>query len=304
MSSSISATCGTCFGFAVRSRLPFHYLRGGHGDPIDVSATSDEAWDVRGEPIVEWIPTPDLPFEGRLYRDDSRFSLWISGSGWFFVDPRAGTIVVPDERNVVRREERIWGVPAMLLMHARGDLPIHAAAVEVDGEAIVLAAPRTFGKTTLAAAFLRDGYRLLSEDVTCIRPGPVPAVVPGPAMLRVRRDVADSLELSQATAVAVPDDRVHLAVDVAERGDCVPVPIRAVVLLRPSSDGLRVETVAQSRAVQELWPLSSKLPTDADRARCFELLVDLTGSVPVRNVYRRLALEQLADTVSFVVDNA
>lgn len=303
MSTSSNDSLGTCFGFAVRSTLPFHYLRGGDGDPIDVSAPSPEPRDDAGELIIEWTPTKEVPFEGRLYADNGRFRLWIAGSGWYVVDPAAPSILLPDEPNVVRREERLWSVPAMLCMFARGDLPLHAAAVEVDGGAVVFGAPRTFGKTTLAAAFLDAGHRLLSEDVTCVRPAERPLVIPGPAMLRVRRDVAERLEVAGTTPVGEPDDRIHLAVIPEARGDCRPVPIRAVVLLRGSEGGFRVEAVPQTRAVQELWTLSSKLPTDADRAGCFEALVDLAGSVPVLNFYRPLRLDDLPRSVEFLVDS-
>jgi hypothetical protein len=145
----------------------------------------------------------------------------------------------------------------MLCFLARGDLPLHAAAVEVDGGAVVIGAPRAFGKTTLAAAFLSAGYRLLSEDVTCVHPGSVPLVIPGPAMLRVRPDVADRLEIRDATPVGKPDDRVHFAVDRGVRGDCRPVPLRAIFLLR-AADRVFAETVRSSEAVRDLWPLSSR----------------------------------------------
>lgn len=298
---SSSGTIGTCFGFAVRSSLPFHYLRGGDGQTIEISAPSPAPDGGAGTLIVEWTPTAELPFEGRLYRDDDRYRLWIAGSGWFIVDPHGPSVVLPDEENVVRREERLWSVPAILCLLARGDLPLHAAAVEVDGEAVLLAAPRTFGKTTLAAAFLSAGYRLLSEDVTCVRLAGVPLVVPGPAMLRVRRDVAEALQIANATPIGEPDDRVHLALDTAARGDCRPLPIRAIVLLRASDDGFRIEPVQQTQAVQDLWWLSSKLPTDVDHARCFSAVVDLAGGVRIYNLFRPLRLEELPATVGLVV---
>ena len=294
---------GTCFGFAVRSSLPFHYLRGGVGEALDVSAPSSPPDGRKGELILEWTPTPALPFEGRLYRDGSCFCLWIANSGWFFVDTQAPSVTLPDEPDIVRREERLWSVPAILCFLARGDLPLHAAAVEVGGEALVLGAPRTFGKTTLAAAFLSAGYRLLSEDVTCVRVGNVPLVIPGPAMLRVREDVAERLEIRHAKRIGVPDDRVHFAVDPAVRGDCCPVPLRAIVLLRQSGNGFRVEPVPAMQAVRDLWRLTSKLPTDRDRARCFAGVVDLARSVPIRNLYRPLRIDDLPATVAFIVDN-
>ena len=53
----------------------------------------------------------------------------------------------------------------------------------------------------MAAAFHRAGHRVLSEDTTCVRLGPEQAVVPGPAMLRVRHDVAAELELPSVRRV-------------------------------------------------------------------------------------------------------
>ena len=76
---------------------------------------------------------------------------------------------------------------------ARGDLAVHAAAVDVDGSALLLAAPGRYGKTTLAAAFAGQGYRLLAEDTTCYRPSSDPSVLPGLAMLRIRPDVHEHL---------------------------------------------------------------------------------------------------------------
>lgn len=53
-----------------------------------------------------------------------------------------------------------------ILCHQRGVLPLHAASVEVDGQAIALAGVSGVGKSTLATAFMRKGYRLLADDVT------------------------------------------------------------------------------------------------------------------------------------------
>ena len=47
----------------------------------------------------------------------------------------------------VRREERLWGIPAALALIRRGDVAVHAAAVEIDGRALLFAGPGRFGKT-------------------------------------------------------------------------------------------------------------------------------------------------------------
>jgi hypothetical protein len=296
---------GTCFGFAVRSSLPFHYLRDGAGQEFDVSAPSAVEDGDSGEVLLEWTPSSRFPLAGRLVRAEPGYRLWVDTWGWFLIDPEAPRVTLPDTPNVVRREERLWSIQAMLCFLARGDTALHAAAVEVDGRVVVLGAPGTFGKTTLAAAFHAAGHRLLSEDTTCVRTSEAPLVVPGPAMLRLRHDIAQQLEIPNATPVeTVADDRVHLALDPAVRGDCSPVPLRAIVLLRRADRGLRIEPVHPIQVVQDLWALSFRLPTDADRARCFTAVADLARSVPVWNLQRPLTVRDLPATVDFVVQHA
>ncbi|MDP8908470.1 MAG: hypothetical protein M3N47_04975 [Chloroflexota bacterium] len=302
---TIDLSPGTCFGFAVRSSLPFHYLRTGAGQPLEVSAPAVAPQGDAGELLFEWAPSSRFPLAGRLIRADPGFRLWVDTWGWFLVDPGAPRVTLPETLNIVRREERLWSIPAILCFLARGDAALHAAAVEVDGKAVVLAAPGSFGKTTLAAAFHSAGYRLLSEDTTCIRTQDPPLVVPGPAMLRLRHDVAAQLEVPNATPVGnIEDDRVHLALDAAVRGDGSPVALGAVVLLRQAHHGLRIERVASAQAVRDLWSLSFRLPTDDDRARCFAAVADLARAIPVWNLYRPLTMRDLPATVDFVARHA
>jgi hypothetical protein len=299
---STNGSPGTCYGFAVRSGLPFHYLRSGGGQELHVSAASHVPDGDAGELLFDWQPTRRFPLAGRLFRTEPGYRLWVDTWGWFEIDPQASHVTLPESDNVIRREERLWSIPAMLCFLARGETPLHAAAVEVDGRAVILCAPGTFGKTTLAAAFHAAGHRLLSEDTTCIRGS---TVVPGPAMLRLRHDVAEQLDVPHAAPVGTTgDDRVHLALDQHVRGDCSPVPIRAVVLLHSCDHGIRLERAPAPQAVRDLWALSFRLPTEADRARCFVALADLARSLPVWNLHRPLTIRDLPATVDCVAEHA
>ncbi len=296
---------GTCFGFAVRSSLPFRFLRGGPGQPIDISASSSRRGELdgEGELLVKWSPTAERPFEVRLFRTEYGYGVWIPDSGWYEVNVEGGSVTVPADADEVRREERLWSIPATLFLLARGDLPLHAATVEVNGRAIVLAAPGTFGKTTLAAAFLSAGYRLLSEDLTCVRVDGGPCVVPGPAMLRVRRDVAARLEIANVRQLAESEHRVHFAVEESLRGDCSPVPLGAIVFLRVSDDGFRIESSSSATAVRDLWSLSGTLPTDRDRTHSFAGAAELVRSVPVLDFFRPVRYEALPQTIEFLAEH-
>jgi hypothetical protein len=293
---------GTCFGYEIRSDLRFEYLRGGSGEPLVVAQGSNGAAPPGARLVLEWLPTERRPFAARIYRDGSLFRLWIEAAGgWFTVDPATRRIEVPDSPDPVRREERLWGIPALLCFLGRGDLPLHAAAVEIGGGAVLLAAPSGFGKTTLAAGLVAAGHRLVGEDLACVRLGQETTIVPGPAMLRVRRDVADRISLPGVERVGEDDDRVHYAIDRSRRGDCSPVPLRGIVLLRPLRADLLLERVGAAEALPDLFALSFRFPNEIDSGRCFSGVADLAARVPVWSLSHRRTLEELEETVAHVV---
>jgi hypothetical protein len=289
------ASSGTCFGYSVRTALPLRYLRSGDGDPLEVVEVADPM-PATTPALIEWTP-PAQPYRARLHREADGFALWIEGAGWFRIDTTAARIEVPAGGDPIRREERLWGMPALLCFLARGDLPIHAAAVEVDGRAVVFGAPGRFGKTTLAVAFARAGYRVLAEDLTCARvDGDGVSVVPGPAMLRVRADVAAGFGLP------VPkkdDERVHLVLEHA--GDCRPVPLAAIVLLHPTDAGVTIEPATAAAALPDVWALSFRLPGEEEAARAFAGIASILDAVPAWYLRRPLRIETLPEVVEEVV---
>jgi len=294
---------GTCFGLHVHasSDLPFHYLRHGDGVPLYVAAPSTPLAAPTARRIREWSPQAGHNFHAQLYQDDGVYHLWFEGGTWFTIDPEVPRIIVPRASDPVAREEMLWMIPAGLCLLHRGYLPIHAASVEVGNKAILLAAPGGFGKTTLAAAFHGAGFRVLSEDITCISMHPELSVIPGPAMLRVRPDVVDRLPLSSVEEVRRSESRISLALGPAGRGNCDPVPIQAAFFLRFSSEW-RTERVRPAHAVPDLWTLSQRLLTDAGIAACFRNTVALANGIPILNFHRPLELGALQRTVNVIVD--
>lgn len=290
---------GACYGYEVHSELEFDYLRAGGGDPLEIVAGAPPDRPP-GALLREWIP-PQFPTHVRLHADGDHYRLWIDDAGWFGVDQRAPRLIVPLDGNPVRREERIWGLPIMLCFLARGDVPLHASCIEIEGKALLLAAPGRFGKTTLATAFAAGGYRVLAEDLVCVRPGSPPTVIPGPAMLRVRRDVADALGVTGVEELLRDDDRTHLALATA-RGTCDPVPVAGIALLHEADTDPRLEGVTGADVVRDLWALSFNLATDDDRARCFRAVAELASTAETWRLARRLRLEDLPPTIGCLVD--
>jgi hypothetical protein len=290
-----TAPPGACCGYQVDASLAFRFIRTGTGLPLAIRET-DEPVPI-GEPMMAWPATPEYPHAVTLAKRGPTFTLQADELGWYQVNPSASSIVMSAAMEPIRREVGLWGIPVALCALHQGGMAIHAAAVELDGSAILLAAPGHFGKTTLAAACVRSGHRVLGEDFIVLRPGPPPVVLPGPAVLRLRNDVFHRLQIPDTGVVLNSMGRVFLALDQHRRGDGRPVPLGAVVFLRNATGTLRLSRAAPAEALRDLWSLSFMLPTDADRAQSFRLLGGLVGAVPVWNLYRPLEFEWLGRAV-------
>jgi hypothetical protein len=290
---------GTCFGYAVRASFPFMALRSGQGIPLDVIEDLSPPGDV-GEPVLGWVDGDRAL--ARVYERPGEYLLWVEGDDWFRIDPHAPAITCIGNIRGPRLEARLFGLPAALCFMTRGDVAVHAAAVDVDGSALLLAAPGRFGKTTLSAAFAREGFRLLAEDTACYRSSPDPSVLPGLAMLRIRPDVHEHLSIPGGTVVAEDPERVYVILDGSARGDSAPVPLRGVVLLRVwDADEIMLERVTSDRVIPDLWTLTFNLPNDRSRADCFQAVAGLATSVPIWNLYRRLSFETLPAVIERIV---
>lgn len=80
-----------------------------------------------------------------------------------------------------------WGLNWCISTRAHSYLMIHAAVVEKDGFAAILPAPPGSGKSTLCAALVNRGWRLLSDELALFRPHDLHlAPVPRPVSLKNR----------------------------------------------------------------------------------------------------------------------
>jgi hypothetical protein len=302
------AAVGTCYGFEVVSSLEFEYLRGGTGDRLRIDeATTGRPVRSGGVILKTWRAVPGQRAETRLLTDERTFLVEIGSDHWFGVDPDALRIEVSPTSDPRLREILLWTTPAAVSVTARGDLALHASAVEIGGRAVLVSAPSGHGKTTTAAAFFAAGYRMLTDDFSCCRVGEQPAVLPGPALLRVHQDVAarlglERLGLRDVWRTRAENSKRHMVLPPRARGDGGPVPLSAVVFLREATGGIDLERADQADALRDLWSLSFHLPGAAHEKRCFQALADLVARVPVWNLARELDWLSLPNVIERIAN--
>ncbi len=130
-----------------------------------------------------------------LYRTDSGFSLYHSCTGEFAISRDGKTIAWhPCERSLpeVARVD-VLGRVLSVALHASGTLPLHGSAVQFDTGVATFIAPKRHGKSTLAAALVRAGARLVTDDTLAVDPGPPAMAHSGIHSMRLYSDSAERL---------------------------------------------------------------------------------------------------------------
>ncbi|MDC6167832.1 HprK-related kinase A [Paucibacter sp. XJ19-41] len=91
---------------------------------------------------------------------------WIRPQAWFSVDEVTPFTPLPQAQALPMIE---WGMNWCITAYSHHLLVLHAASVAKNGRALILPAPPGSGKSTLCAALVNRGWRLLSDELTLIR---------------------------------------------------------------------------------------------------------------------------------------
>lgn len=125
---------------------------------------------------------------------------WLRPQVDFLSDGHAPFAALPGDQAFPMFE---WGLNWCVSSQAQHYLIIHAAVVEKNGRAAILPAPPGSGKSTLCAALIHRGWRLLSDELTLIRPGDA-ALIPLPRPVSLKNASIDVIKRYAPHAVFSP----------------------------------------------------------------------------------------------------
>jgi hypothetical protein len=178
---------------------------------------------------------PDCIYETPLVQISARGEALfrLAGFGCFLV--RGGRAVVFEALADVLPEEIVTFLTATIatiLLYQRDFLPLHASAVEIGGRAAVICAPTGTGKSTLAAALVRRGHRLIADDIAALALQSDGSwhVVPGGMTMKLGPDSSETLGLSAQPHIIVRRGQVKRRFSPKAHADA-PLAVGAVFRL-------------------------------------------------------------------------
>ncbi len=176
----------------------------------------------------------------------------------------------------------------------QGIEPLHATVVVWNGRAVAFLGDCGSGKSSLGAAFLRAGHRLLTDDLLVIRehdePGQGFLAYPGPPRIKLYPKIASSLFSNRFIGVPMnPRTRKQIIPLNPVQSSHAPVPLRAMYVLRPPSRRRRSNRITIRRLPQRLAMLQlitntfNRMIVDPGRlSRQFDQAGRLTRTLPIK----------------------
>jgi hypothetical protein len=266
---------GSLFGHAVASELPLARLNqvpGTRGSLRVVRATGDPL--ERNGELTAWSERLGQRF-AVARGDGDQLVVYCSVTGSWLLDPAEGVIHAAPlpGADAAAVEHRIVSVMAPLLLAERGDLVVHASAVETPAGVVLFAGPSGRGKSTTVAALSRSGMPVLAEDGLALELTEAGAMAwAGARGIRLKGPG----EAAGAAAAEYPAGLEHDGAQAPAGGR----PVAALVVLDERSDRLNVRRLSPPEAAAAMAPnLFHRGGPEALRP-AFASLARLAGSVP------------------------
>jgi hypothetical protein len=279
---------GSVYGYDLVSEIPLRRLNpmpGPRGE-LEVVRSDEAITDLVGR-LTGYL---EAPGEGAYYavaEVERGCLICCSRSGNFLVDPRRDRIEVEAKDDPELLEHRILSAAVCMLLSLRGELVLHAAAVEIGDSAVVFCGPTGRGKSTLVRALGELGAPILSEDGVVIAPEDGGWTVhPGARGVRIRPPGE-----AAARGILQPDPGPPPQ----------PRPLSALIALEPRGDDSHLIGLPDARALPRL---TSNLVHTGGRdsiATSFQLLADACAGAETLSLSLPDSLERLPESASTLV---
>lgn len=219
------------YGLEIASDLQLPDAAPGSGAPPDVEIKLASVAPARGL---------GAPFASALEIAPSLLRFDVPGTARFQVEGgRTVTVDLAPEADGRDILLCLQGTALGALLLQRGDLPLHANAIDAGGYAVAFAGPSGAGKSTLALHFQQRGYPVLTDDLCAVRRADYGAMQawPGVRRLKLLAATLDAAGLDSREAEPVGPGMEKLGWPAGALPDWRGRPLRAVYCLQPHGVG-------------------------------------------------------------------
>jgi hypothetical protein len=223
-------------------------------------------------------------------------------------------IRVRPELEASERNVRLYllGSAMGLLLHQRGLLPLHANAVEIDGQAIAFMGPSGSGKSTLAAWFHDRGFRVIADDVCVVHFDDEgrPVVRDGLPRLRLWKEVLEATGREPAEfdrSYAGADDWEKYDVPLASQTQSVGETCLAAIYLLDRAESPQIEPLRGAQAAEALFANTYRghfVPETGGAQLHWEACLALVRTTPIFRAARRWDLKRIDAETKPLLDHA
>jgi hypothetical protein len=242
---------------------------------------------------------------GFFYRDGMRFA----------IERRGGEVWADWPENYTLEDACTYLIGPVIgfVLRLRGVTCLHASSVAISEQSIALVGSPGAGKSTMAGAFARRGFSVISDDVVVLAEnGENFLVPPGYPRVNLWPDSASALFGSEAALPRITPtwDKRYLALGHnGLRFAAKPLPLGAIYLLVPQEAALTVPVVEEVAGDDALVALVANTYVnyllDRDmRSREFDVLGRVVAGVPIRRVSYQAAPAAVFDLCEVISRDA
>lgn len=188
---------------------------------------------------------------------------------------------------------------ALLKMGAE---PIHATVLELEGVGVALMGQPGMGKSTLAAGLLREGCRLLTDDLMVLQ-GPRLMVQPGVSRLKLFPEAATRLLPVKGEPMNPITPKLVLPL-AGPLFASLPVPLRHIYVLRAGTgDRVTIRTLSRRSGFLELTRNTFNTSIDVPQRleQQFRAAADVAAKVSVKSLTYLRDFEMLPTVVERIL---
>jgi hypothetical protein len=248
------------YGVTIRSEWPLAFPLASTQDASLAEVDFVDGTDA-DFPGVDGLRDPDGPWAiPHVFGDGSTYVHW-SGMYEFRILADGSRVICRPLNGMSRSvlQNFLFGQALSFALVLKGFEPLHAAAVQVDGEALGLLGDCTFGKSTLLAAFVQAGHRVLTDDLLMLASQAGRIIgLPGTGRIKLHPDSARTFLPGSARSELLnprTPKRSFLLDDAARQRTALP--LRHLFVVAPPEErtrttAIRIEPLSRTALFQQL----------------------------------------------------